>query len=287
MNRHFQLQNNICWRVTRKCNRSCEFCLSKSDSSYIHPIISHENILLRLKEIGVEKIAYAGGEPTLHPAIGDIVQVGNRLGFSQVLTTNGDVFMRGIPSWVSQINYLRLSFYGMKSKHDSIMGDGHYLRLLDLAKSLDENYGLNVAANIMLTTLSVDDIGNIFKDLRGSNIKQVLLLTYIQTGDQNIDSKYIGSCSANIDNIKEIIKHYVGYFPQNIRIINFSKKSFYIVLDEKNQLTMPGDGNEDDFVMGNIMDDYLEHPTLGLTDAVNAIKSVWDEREKINAVIEY
>jgi len=63
------------YHFTRKCNYSCGFCFHTQKNSYILPLEEAKKGLLLLKQSGMRKINFAGGEPFLYPTfLGELVK---------------------------------------------------------------------------------------------------------------------------------------------------------------------------------------------------------------------
>jgi MoaA/NifB/PqqE/SkfB family radical SAM enzyme len=116
------LPGSICFRVTRFCNARCGFCLAPPDGS--HPdgaVLSHR--LDWLLAHGVKTIHFCGGEPTIHPAIGQLVEHVHRQGAKTLLTTNGIVLPDGLLSVVRTSGTgVKVSLHGDREHHDKIVG---------------------------------------------------------------------------------------------------------------------------------------------------------------------
>src|SRR3990172_3267967 len=128
--RHTSTNRIVCWRFTRRCNRTCPFCLSNSGPHILNPHRDPVHSIRRLKELGVEKVSYSGGEPLLDSRLTRTLREGHELGLLQILVTNGDILSEKCCNWLSLLEYLKLSFYGGQSLHDKIMGSGHYEQLM-------------------------------------------------------------------------------------------------------------------------------------------------------------
>ena len=80
--------------LTRACNYGCHFCyamLQENDRSVINKKII-TNFLEDSAEIGVKAVSFVSdGESTISPAFIEGVQVGNSLGLSMAVGTNGFV----------------------------------------------------------------------------------------------------------------------------------------------------------------------------------------------------
>jgi radical S-adenosyl methionine domain-containing protein 2 len=78
------------FHLYKPCNYRCRFCFATYRDIDGHLSLADAAALLRaLREAGAEKLNFAGGEPTLHPQIGELVAEAKRLGFVTTLITNG------------------------------------------------------------------------------------------------------------------------------------------------------------------------------------------------------
>lgn len=90
-NRSFQLEQ--CYLLlTRRCNLSCTHCIRSSDSSF-NEYIKLELVNRIIADLS-SKFPYAtlllsGGEPTLHPDFGEIVQLALNSFKKVIVNTNG------------------------------------------------------------------------------------------------------------------------------------------------------------------------------------------------------
>ncbi|KAL2098791.1 hypothetical protein ACEWY4_005271 [Coilia grayii] len=57
---------SVNYHFTRKCNYKCGFCFHTAKTSFVMPIEEAKRGLQLLKEAGMEKINFSGGEPFLH-----------------------------------------------------------------------------------------------------------------------------------------------------------------------------------------------------------------------------
>ena len=81
--------------ITQRCNNRCPYCdqpklgLSEANvSEQDMPIARFTALLDDLARDGVEAVALGGGEPTLHPALPDLLTAAHRQGLRTGLTTN-------------------------------------------------------------------------------------------------------------------------------------------------------------------------------------------------------
>lgn len=59
--------------MTRFCNYSCKFCFHTAITSFVLPIEEAKRGLAKLKEAGMKKINFSGGEPFTVEYLGDLV----------------------------------------------------------------------------------------------------------------------------------------------------------------------------------------------------------------------
>ena len=91
--------------ITRRCNLSCGYCTEYDKVSEMIPLATLKERIDVLHRLRVINISLLGGEPLMHPAIGDIVAYGDRK--AQVsLTTNGFLLTKEI---IGRLNAAGLS----------------------------------------------------------------------------------------------------------------------------------------------------------------------------------
>lgn len=62
-----QVPVSVNYHFSRKCNKECLFCFHTATTSYIEKPENAERGLMLLKQAGMKKINFAGGEPFLYP----------------------------------------------------------------------------------------------------------------------------------------------------------------------------------------------------------------------------
>ncbi|XP_066241950.1 S-adenosylmethionine-dependent nucleotide dehydratase RSAD2 [Saccopteryx leptura] len=68
---------SVNYHFTRQCNYKCGFCFHTAKTSFVLPLEEAKRGLLMLKEAGMEKINFSGGEPFIHTRgqyLGKLVQ---------------------------------------------------------------------------------------------------------------------------------------------------------------------------------------------------------------------
>ena len=167
-NRSFQLEQ--CYLLlTRRCNLSCTHCIRSSDSSF-NEYIKLELVNRIIADLS-SKFPYAtlllsGGEPTLHPDFGEIVQLALNSFKKVIVNTNGMNLKR-----LKQINLkkthnleIQISIDGDLSLHESIRGNNTFYRTLSHIDELSKaGYKVIIASTI--SNKNIDTMMNLDLDL--------------------------------------------------------------------------------------------------------------------------
>jgi len=76
--------------VTDQCNLDCHYC-NEYDNTVPHPDAADlKRWMRKIRELGVARLGFQGGEPLLHPDIVELVRYAKSLGFYRVsMSTNG------------------------------------------------------------------------------------------------------------------------------------------------------------------------------------------------------
>ncbi|TPX74692.1 hypothetical protein CcCBS67573_g04046 [Chytriomyces confervae] len=90
---------SVNFHFTRKCNYECGFCFHTATDSYLAPLQDAKKALALLKEAGMKKINFAGGEPFLYQSIWPDLQLE-----SVSIVSNGSKirssFLRENAAWI-------------------------------------------------------------------------------------------------------------------------------------------------------------------------------------------
>jgi pyruvate formate lyase activating enzyme len=122
--------------ITEQCNNHCPYC-DQPKSARFMPETQFSNLLYELTAEGIEAVALGGGEPTLHPALPDMLGVVRQRGLRAGLTTNASN-----PRLV-----LELADQGYVESFGVSAGKGEWLRLVSHSRAI---------VNLLLLQGSVD-----------------------------------------------------------------------------------------------------------------------------------
>jgi MoaA/NifB/PqqE/SkfB family radical SAM enzyme len=120
--KELQLPASVCFRVTRLCNARCGFCLAPPTGD--HP--DGQTLADRidwLLERGVRTIHFCGGEPTIHPALPELLMHVRDMGGKSKLTTNGIAVSAALPAVLrASATEVKVSLHGDRAHHDRMVG---------------------------------------------------------------------------------------------------------------------------------------------------------------------
>jgi radical S-adenosyl methionine domain-containing protein 2 len=79
------------FHIVKPCNMACKFCYATFGDMEVRQIsfADVQVILWRLKDAGVEKITFAGGEPMLYRHLTETIRFAKEIGFTTSIITNG------------------------------------------------------------------------------------------------------------------------------------------------------------------------------------------------------
>ena len=150
--------------LTNVCNLRCGYCLRDEDALY-HTRASFFDVeLLRriLREAreaaGVTQVSFTGGEVTLHPRFGEVVEAVEAEGLTASFVTNGWHFERVWPAVAARrgaISHVAFSLDGAtREAHDRWRGEGSFVRLVRaFARCREGGVPFNVKVGLRRDTL--------------------------------------------------------------------------------------------------------------------------------------
>lgn len=151
--------------LTNKCNGKCFFCHREGYASGISNGCSmsyetiEDEIIPAIKELGVQKVIFTGGEPTLYGRLADAIRVLKETcdWVSVELTTNGYKIEKGIEV-EKYIDKITVSISSLKSE---MYANYTGVNPFDLVKKMDVLKHARKAVSIVITNENCSDINEI------------------------------------------------------------------------------------------------------------------------------
>jgi len=117
-----KLPDTVCFRVTRGCNARCSFCLAPPDGITADGAALGRRLDWLLSH-GVKTVHFCGGEPTLHPALPELLRQVHACGGKNRITTNAIELSQPVLSALRATRTLtKVSLHGDRTYHNRMVG---------------------------------------------------------------------------------------------------------------------------------------------------------------------
>lgn len=179
------------FHLYKPCNYRCRFCFATFRDIQGQLPLSGARLLLRLlREAGTEKINFAGGEPTLHPYIGELICEARRLGLVTSIITNGARLDALLDAHAEAIDWVGLS---VDSGHEDIQAalgrgrGGHVARSLVHAQRIHQ-LGIRLKLNTVITALNwQEDMHTLVRAMQPARWKVFQVLPVAGQNDGSVE----------------------------------------------------------------------------------------------------
>lgn len=188
---------SVNWHLTRLCNYSCKFCFHTAKSDKFLPgtregMEESKRCLRKLRDAGMKKINFSGGEPFLYPkALGELCQFCKQeLCVESVsIISNGSKIREGwLDKYGEFVDILAVSCDSFVEERNAAIGRGKGMHVRDLkrVRTWCENRRIPFKLNSVITTCNVDeDMHEAIRELKPVRWKvfQCLLLSGENEGE--------------------------------------------------------------------------------------------------------
>lgn len=148
------------FHLYKPCNERCRYCFATfPDVRGRLADEDAERLIHALKEQGLQKLTFVGGEPTLHPALPKLLEVAHKLGVTTAIVTNGARLNRVLDVAADHIDWVGLSIDSGREDVQQRLGRGRgdyverSLALIERVRSL----GIRTKLNSVITALNWDE----------------------------------------------------------------------------------------------------------------------------------
>jgi len=121
------MYKSVNWHILKNCNYNCVFCFSAFKD--VERILNKQDsfsVLEKLKEVGVEKITFTGGEPLLHPFLGSLLKKAKKLEMTTMIVTTCSMISKDfLREHHHLINWIGLSIESNKEEIEQKLGRGN------------------------------------------------------------------------------------------------------------------------------------------------------------------
>lgn len=117
------------FEITNVCNLHCSFCPGTQRKPHFVSVAEFEQIAQKLAGKIPYLYLHLMGEPTLHPALAEILDIAHALGFKTILTTNGTTCRQTAPILLAKNRLFKvsISLHSFEANH-AAAADASHLR---------------------------------------------------------------------------------------------------------------------------------------------------------------
>ena len=155
--------------VTYRCNATCSFCDIWQQPSPLVDLKDAETNLDDLKRLGVRIVDFTGGEPLLHPQIGELLSMAKERGFITTLTTNGLLYPKRARQLAGKVDMLHFSIDADNpADHNASRGVDCFDRLME---SIEAALSLGEQPDLLFTVTdhNLDSLHGIYERIARPN----------------------------------------------------------------------------------------------------------------------
>lgn len=182
----------INFHVLRACNARCRYCFATFRETRDRLSTEEARAVLRaVREAGGEKMNFVGGEPTLHPSIGELIVHAHELGFVTSIVSNGARLDALLASPAGALlDWVGLSVDSASDEGNAKVGrggDGYVARVVRLARRA-RSLRAGVKLNTVVTRVNVDeDMSSLLLEIRPQRWKVFQALRVVGQNDGSIE----------------------------------------------------------------------------------------------------
>jgi len=177
--------------IIRRCNLACGYCSEYDKVSQPIPFETLEKRLWKLKKLGTFGISLTGGEPTLHPALPDLIRRCRQLGFFRTGMISNGLLLR--PELIQALNEaglqeMQISVDGVKPN------DTTQKVLVNLKKrleSLREHARFQVTVSGVLGACPPEEAEEVLRFAREMGFTPRVLLIHDNTGRLKLSNEEV------------------------------------------------------------------------------------------------
>lgn len=246
----------VCWRITRKCNLNCLFCLAGYRNKFYEdmPLTKALETIDMLSSAGTKALSFSGGEPLLREDFDIILRASSDRGIRNTVTTNGTLIT---PYWVNVLkNYaakVKVSLDGPKDIHNKLRNSKTFDITFNAVKQLLVN-DVCVEINHLLTSLNIQQIKEfceLFKDLSISKMNLIIPMNR----ENMIHNKHLLISEKQLDIVRKNIADITKEYNINLDVKNYSGDSYKrLFLEADGTILEPKFCSKNDVIIGNVFD---------------------------------
>lgn len=176
----------VFWEITAACNLRCRHCVVSAGKRLAGELPTERclELVRELAEVGVQSIAFSGGEPLAHPDFRLLAERVHALGMMIQVATNGTLINAEVAAWLKSLGAeVQVSLDGSTPEIHNYMrlGQNAFQRTIDGIKALVEA-GHRVTIGTVVTRTNAEDIPSIVELTRELGAARFRLIPFVPKG---------------------------------------------------------------------------------------------------------
>ena len=178
------------FHVWKPCNYKCKFCFAVFDD--VPGRLTREQAIGVVEQVAPhsEKITFVGGEPTLCPFLGDLIETASALGLVTCVVSNGERLGPILERHAASLDWIGLSVDSAEEAVCVRLGrgtGGHVSRSIALA-GLARERGIRIKLNTVVTAWNCDeDMSDFVRTIRPERWKVFRVLPIAGQNDGRVE----------------------------------------------------------------------------------------------------
>jgi 12,18-didecarboxysiroheme deacetylase len=177
----------VVWNMTRACNLKCMHCYAQATAGQAADELTTPEAKVMIDDLaafGSPVILFSGGEPLMHPDLGELARYATGKGMRAVISTNGTLITPDKARELKDIglSYVGVSLDGLQPVHDKFRG---VAGAFDLAMAGIRNcmeVGLKVGLRFTVFKQNVAEVPGIFDLIEQEGIPRVCFYHLVYAG---------------------------------------------------------------------------------------------------------
>ncbi|MHA1380639.1 MAG: viperin family antiviral radical SAM protein, partial [Candidatus Helarchaeota archaeon] len=234
---------------------NCTSILSKEESL---------RLISSFRQLGIKKINYAGGEPTLCPYLGDLLRFSKQLGMTTSIISNGTGITKSfLEKYSNAIDWLGISIDSGSEEVQRQLGrgNGNHVALTIRKAEMIKEFQINLKINTVVTALTFQEDMNWLLEILKPKRWKVFQVLHVKNENNNIQDLLISE-----DQFKIFIETHSIHDP--IAETNDLMLESYLMVDPCGRFFQ--NSNNEYSCSNNILE-------VGIDTAINEIS--WDKRK--------
>lgn len=181
------------FHIVNPCNMSCKFCYATFDDMRLTNQLSKYDafkILDKLKEAGLQKITFAGGEPLLYKWIYEVIVYSKTIGLTTSIITNGSLLTDELlEKFKGKLDWIGVSIDSLNETTNNLIGrvNKKKINYLDLCLKIKEA-GFRLKINTVVNSFNwYGDLNDFIDDVKPDRWKVFQALRIEGQNDKQFD----------------------------------------------------------------------------------------------------